>query len=240
MAAAYRGYLMETGVLKKRAAGDGVPLSVEFFMGIPSNGFFTKKMETLTSFSQAESILGDLRQAGVNRLEVSLSGLVPGRLRYAAHRPKAEGKLGGNSGLSSLAAACAEGGVNLFANMDFLYARDGVGKFNAKKDTIRDRLGKLITDKEEELYLLNPARTLRGSLDKALDGWTAGFPSIFSRWEAWPCPTYSGTPTPTARQRWMPTARTWRFWAGKRKNLAVGGRNAYDSALRHPPVRYPG
>lgn len=64
MAAAYRGYLMETGVLKKRAAGDGVPLSVEFFMGIPSNGFFTKKMETLTSFSQAESILGDLRQAG--------------------------------------------------------------------------------------------------------------------------------------------------------------------------------
>lgn len=30
MAAAYRGYLMETGVLKKRAAGDGVPLSVEF------------------------------------------------------------------------------------------------------------------------------------------------------------------------------------------------------------------
>lgn len=140
MAAAYRGYLMETGVLKKRAAGDGVPLSVEFFMGIPSNGFFTKKMETLTSFSQAESILGDLRQAGVNRLEVSLSGWCQGGYDMLPTRPKAEGKLGGSSGLSSLAVACAEGGVNLFANMDFLYARDGVGKFNAKKDTIRDRL----------------------------------------------------------------------------------------------------
>lgn len=227
MAAAYRGYLMETGVLKKRAAGDGVPLSVEFFMGIPSNGFFTKKMETLTSFSQAEAILGDLRQAGVNRLEASLSGWCQGGYDMLPTRPKAEGKLGGSSGLSSLAAACAEGGVNLFANMDFLYARDGVGKFNAKKDTIRDRLGKLITDKEEELYLLNPARTLRGSLDKALDGLDSRISLHLLSVGSVAVPDVQRNAYTDRKAAVEAYRENLAYLAGKRKNLAVGGGNAY-------------
>ena len=169
MAAIYRRYLTETGVLKKKQDGDAVPLSVEFFMGIPSNGFFTQKMETLTTFSQAEAILGDLQQAGVNRLEVALSGWCQGGYDMLPTRPKAESKLGGDSGLEKLAETCADMGADLFANMDFVYARDGVGKFNAKKDTIRDRLGKLITDKEEELFLLNPVRTLQTSLEETLN-----------------------------------------------------------------------
>ena len=167
MAKAYRDYLKKNGILKPKEKSDEIPLSLDFFMGIAKNGFFFKSYEKLTTFSEAQNILQDIRKSGVQRLDACLTGWAKGGYDSLPTADKPEKALGGSGKLKELEKWCQENQVSLSATADFIHANKN-GNYNSKKEALRDWLGKLITDKDGEQFLLNPKTAFVSRVESGL------------------------------------------------------------------------
>ena len=160
MAATYRDWLEEKGTLTRQQSRDAIPLSVAFFMAVSKNSIFGSRLETLTTYRQAGNILSDLSGAGVASMQALLTGWSAGGYEAMPTPPKPAGALGGSGGFNALVNICQDNRVMLFADCEYLLGDRKHGKFNTKKDILRDLLGTAVTGKGSDLMFLNAVKSL--------------------------------------------------------------------------------
>ncbi len=141
MARTYRSYLESQGVLTKMGdVSEDIPLYLETLgsidtmdevLGIP----ITKKV-ALTSFEDDATILDQLAEAGIDDVNLKLTGWINGGLfPTAANRTKIEKVLGGEDGFRALLEKTKGSGTTLFPDFDFVYveADESFDGFRSKK-----------------------------------------------------------------------------------------------------------
>lgn len=174
MAVLYRGLLVDRGELVKGEQTGGLPLSVEFFMGISKSGIIGESIQKLTGFSDAERMITDLHKSGVDRADVLLKGWCSGGYDTLPTAAAAESKLGGRSGLESLTRTVTDAGGRLYLLADFINADSTTGKFNARDTALRDPLNAVITDSEDTRYWLNPVKYMQSAFSAFAEKQPAG------------------------------------------------------------------
>lgn len=174
MANCYADYLVERG-LSSEAAEDDAPFYVElmgstdktqFMLGIPYDG-----KQTLTSFKQAQEILGDLNGAGVKNIKLLYSGMVNGGMnqRSLDKGISFASGLGGSSDWNSLKSYADSIGAQIFPNLQLqtAYTRKKLSNEAVAWNVINERAQvysfdpverKVETEDENDypLYIINP------------------------------------------------------------------------------------
>ena len=144
IAAAYRNRLKAEGALNG-SSGDKLPVMVNIIGAIddkmPVLGVPREILRPLTTFSQAEEIVGRLAEAfGGDRLVIRYSGWRKGGVKSSLLNGfDPEGKLGGEQGLLALAEKLTGMGARLFPDADFQYVyRDSLfDGFSSTNDVVR-------------------------------------------------------------------------------------------------------
>lgn len=172
MAKAYQSYLVEREGLTARV--EGAPFYLELLGGLELEkyvlGIEVDVMEPLTTFSQAEEILGLLKEAGVDELAVKytgwqkggLEGKIPSNITF-------ERKLGGKKAYRSLVEFTQENGIRLFMDFDFVNLYEGGNGYSVNRDAVQTVNTtpayqytydwNLLTKKERERWkILTPAK----------------------------------------------------------------------------------
>ena len=124
MAECYRNHLISEGMEKKDAASEaslyltlyGGIEDTEYFLGVPY-----KTVKKLTSYGEAEEILKELREGGVENLTVRYTGWQKGGLEASVPvKVKYENSLGGKKEYQSLMDYAEGEGIRVFPEVDFL------------------------------------------------------------------------------------------------------------------------
>lgn len=130
MASEIRNYLVENGTFEKMTksadVSEDVPLYLENFGTIKTTqklvGFPVELQTPLTTFEQTQEIVTELKENGVDNINVKLTGWYNGGLVHTAPaKLKVEGAVGGVKGLKKLAEFAAENGISIYPDIDFVY-----------------------------------------------------------------------------------------------------------------------
>jgi hypothetical protein len=130
MAEKVREYLTTTGALEKMTAEndktEDVPLYLETFGTIETTqkfaGFPVDVQTPLTTFEQTEEILAELKENGVNNVNVKLTGWYNGGMIHTAPaKLKVEKAIGGKNGLAKLASFAESNGFSIYPDLDFVH-----------------------------------------------------------------------------------------------------------------------
>ena len=130
MASEIRDYLVDTGVFEKMSKSadstEDVPLYLENFGTIKTTqkiaGFPLELQSPLTTFEQTRDIIDELRDNGINNVNIRLTGWYNGGLIHTAPaKLKVEKAVGGAKGLEELAKYAEETGVSIYPDIDFVY-----------------------------------------------------------------------------------------------------------------------
>ncbi|HHY83483.1 MAG TPA: hypothetical protein GX505_12535 [Clostridiales bacterium] len=158
MANAYRKYLLDEGRISKVIdKDDGIPLGLDLFMGVIEERLLFDKYITMTTFDQAKSILREFIDHGTNNILVNLIGWTQnGYGAYPRHLPPGR-KLGGARKLKSLAEFARSEGLKLYVQDNFVDAYSKNRKFSKRNDTVLTEARMVISNKEQDEFLLNPA-----------------------------------------------------------------------------------
>lgn len=164
MAAYYRDYLIKQAGLTRLTNEESIPFYAEFIGGIPKKKFFLgipyHAYEPLTTFNQAESVLGQMLDLGIGNIKLRYTGWFNGGINHdLAKSISVDKKLGGNKGLKELQAYADANRISLFPDVSFLEATPQSKGFN-KSQASRFITGKLakvypysFADFKEEDYL---------------------------------------------------------------------------------------
>ncbi len=148
MAEQIRNYLEKTGTLTRldpeNDVSENTSLYVENFGTINTQeklaGFPVTVQTPLTTFEQTQDMINELAQAGIDNINVKLTGWYNGGMKHTApSKVKVASKLGGKSGLEDLIAFANEKNVGVYPDLDFTYV-DTFGSFDgfgAKKDSAK-------------------------------------------------------------------------------------------------------
>ncbi len=142
MAAWYRTYLTQTGVLTRQTEAPAL-MTVEFLGSIRKKstalGIPMTISEPLTTFAQVEEILAELETAGVTAPDVLLTGILNGGLDNKLNdRVKVQSELGGKKGWVALVDSLKQKGVATYtATTPTLLYRSGNG-YSASSMTVRN------------------------------------------------------------------------------------------------------
>ncbi len=130
MAAKIRDYLTKSGTFEKMTAekdkSENVPLYLETFGTIETTqkfaGFPVDVQTPLTTFEQTEEILAELKENGVDNVNVKLTGWYNGGLKHTAPaKVKAEKAIGGKKGLIKLTEFAGANGFSIYPDLDFVH-----------------------------------------------------------------------------------------------------------------------
>ncbi len=155
MAGTYRSYLLESNQLKDAVNNNNVPLSLNLFMGIERQDTLMKQFLTMTDFSQAQTIVKELRDDGIVSADINLIGWSKGGYgKYSSHMP-ADSRLGGNAGLLALQKDVDESGYRLFGQENYLdvQSENMPAGFSLRRDGIYLANGNLLTDEAGKRYV---------------------------------------------------------------------------------------
>ncbi len=148
MAAKIREYLTKIGTLDKmtaeEAASDDVALYLETFGTIETTqkfaGFPVDVQMPLTTFEQTKDMLTELKDNGVENVNVKMTGWYNGGMEHTAPaKLKVEKSIGGKKGFIDLASFAKENGFTLYPDIDFVYVNK-MGRFDGfdfKEDTVK-------------------------------------------------------------------------------------------------------
>jgi len=125
MAARYRAYLLESGLMAKSPFADRNPLYLELFGSAakvkPVLGIPMEIVQDYTRFKDATAIVKDMSEAGAEDIVVRYEGWLRGGARRAVPlSARAEPALGGKRGFKAFATAAAESGAAVYPDADFL------------------------------------------------------------------------------------------------------------------------
>ncbi len=145
MACAYREHLIAEEGLTPRVPEDYAPFYVELLGGIRKDavvlGVKVEQLQRLTTFAQAQELLGVLQDGGVEQLLVRYSGWQEGGKEAVLNTHVSfEDKLGGEKAYQALAEYAQQNGIELFMDFDLLnlYASGGgVSAFMDATQTIQ-------------------------------------------------------------------------------------------------------
>ena len=145
MAEAYRAYLLKEGILTKNpTTEEAIALYMDFigdidtvtkFLGMPVN---TKA--PLTTFEDAQTIMAELKEAGISNQVIRYLGWANGGMTATApSKLKVEKVLGGEKGLKDLVAYVQSQNNDIFMDLNFSYvnATDMFDGFDSERDTAK-------------------------------------------------------------------------------------------------------
>lgn len=151
MANIYGKYLRRDPELRDESASEDVPVNVEMVGAIdkkvPKLGMPVKSIVALTTFEQAEAMIGELQESGIKDLNIRFTGWANGGVRQkvltGVHTLN---ELGGDRGMKKLITAAKDKGINLFFDGISCFAYDS-GLFdgflafsNAARFTTREQV----------------------------------------------------------------------------------------------------
>ncbi len=125
MARRYQEYLVERDQLTSRIQGDGIPFFLEVIGVVPKRepvlGIAREVQLPLTTFEQAQAMVTELLNSGVNNLSLRYSGWLKGGINhiYPTGVHLAPG-LGGADGFASLVQYLRENNVTFYPAVEFL------------------------------------------------------------------------------------------------------------------------
>lgn len=145
MAAAYRDHLIKEQGLTARVEADYAPFYVEMLGSIKKDtvvlGLKLKLLQRLTTFDQAQKMLSQMQQGGMDDLLVRYTGWQPGGLESALNtQVKFEKSLGGAKDYAKLMDYANANGIELFMDFDLLNlyeSGNGVSSFMDATQTIQ-------------------------------------------------------------------------------------------------------
>ncbi|GGF98060.1 DUF5696 domain-containing protein [Paenibacillus abyssi] len=139
MAKTYRRYLNGQGVLApKNGSQENIPLSLEVLGSEKEPGIIGNRIVKMTSFDEAEGMVNELMEHGVENLSVVYTGWGDGGLNGNNPDKFPAGKeLGGDKGLARLKKNLADKGVTLFLYNDYTNAYGNNNGFLPNADGIR-------------------------------------------------------------------------------------------------------
>lgn len=142
MAEAYRNHLIANGSLKNTVLADEAPFYLELLGGITKEdvvlGVKLPVMQTLTTFEEAEQIVGSLMDGGVDDLLVKYTGWQSGGIESKIPaRISFESKLGGSKGYRTFAEYARNAQVDLFMDFDFLNFHKGGNGLSTFTDSVQ-------------------------------------------------------------------------------------------------------
>ncbi len=156
MANCYADYLVSKGLASEVSEQDA-PFYVElmgstdktqFFLGIPYDG-----KEALTTFAQAEEILRDLTEGGINNIKLIYSGMVNGGMnqRSLAGGVKLASGLGGSSAFKHLKNYADSIGAQIFPRLQLQTAY-------TKKNLNNDAVAMDLLNQKAQIYSFDPVK----------------------------------------------------------------------------------
>ena len=160
MANRYRKHLTDNGILVDKNPEGDIPLSLNLLCGVQKNGIFRTTLQKMTTFEQAKKIAEWFTDNGVKNTDITLSGWSKGGWDTLPTAVKADGALGGSSGLKSLQKYCENNNINLSLEVDAILADSNTGSFNARNNAVRNYFGDFFVNKTGEKYILNAVRVM--------------------------------------------------------------------------------
>ena len=182
MANIYRDFLIENKVLT-RDEESKIDLSLEFFMAATTKGILGDSIQVMTTYNQVNDILGELKSQGVNNVNAVLNGWASGGYEQKPTAAGFESSLGGVSDYKKLKQYAEEQNFELDLAADYLLGDVTKGKFNQKKEVLRELLGGAVTDKDEQMFFINPLSRLSSSVDKMINSKTKSSLSLMNSGE---------------------------------------------------------
>ena len=164
MAAVYRSYLEERGILQKNISVHPGEVSLDVLMGVKKKGMFFETFVDMTDCDEVRSIVSDLQDNGVRSLELSLQGWNSGGITDYPTPQKVAGKLGGKKQWQTLLEELGEKGIRTYVYNDFFTAYPDSKNVNLRKEVIRDYVGNIHMDLTGTTIVVDPYV----SLDKYL------------------------------------------------------------------------
>lgn len=183
LASAWRNYMVEKGTFQH---ADDRPFDVQIdFIGLEKENYVLGKQDVvMTSFQQAEDMVSELYNSGVESMAIVYRGWqaegLTGSLPTDGYTPAAA--LGGKAGFESLKALAEEKGLHLALEADFLTLNPSVNpvmSYNALKKITSQTFSKpsfgLVYD---TLNYLTPSKTLEIGQSAIADMKNGGVPGI--------------------------------------------------------------
>lgn len=159
MAAAYRGYLEETGRLGERLEPvDHVPLHLKVMGGNYEEAFNGVQYTAATTFGQAQEMVERLAGRGVHDMRVIYYGWQNKGDYDMYKRFPIEPKLGGEEAAASFAAAMREKDIDVYFEEDFVWIDGDESALTGKNNGIRGIDGTVFID--EGWFISKPERTV--------------------------------------------------------------------------------
>lgn len=157
MAVCYRDYLIASGVQKDESSSDGIPVSLDFFMGINEEGMIFDTFQTVSTFEDVEKMIDTLKEAGVENIEAQLKGWTKDGYYTDPVQFPVNSKLGGSKGLKALTDKYADNdNIKISLETNLIEARAESDEYNMNTDTITLGNYLVFSDHDETLYLLSP------------------------------------------------------------------------------------
>lgn len=159
LATDYRQYLMERYPELTKKEDATVPMAVELIGAVDNTehvlGYPITRSQALTTYAEAETILKQLKGAGVESLSAKYTGWFnTGVKQKSAAKVELVGRLGDKDDIKSLATyASSTSGLDLFLNAKFMYVmkNKGIDGFGVNKNA-----AKFVSREIAELYTLDP------------------------------------------------------------------------------------
>lgn len=162
MAAAYRNYLQEKGILP--ATGNAKAfLSLELFMGVLTEGALFDEYISMTTFQQAITILEECQLKANIPIRATLLGWTRQGFGNAPTSLTPSARLGGNKGYQALLSWCQNENIPLTLEADIISALKNGESFS--QNTIVHQYNKIspVTNLTEDAYLFSPIHILNES-----------------------------------------------------------------------------
>ncbi|MCA0756606.1 hypothetical protein KP806_16235 [Paenibacillus sp. N4] len=182
MAMHYRDYLIAQAGLAKLEEEASIPFYVELIGGIPKKKFFLgipyNAYEPLTTFDQAEAVLSQMKELGIDGIKLRYKGWFNDGMNHDLPKSvSVDRKLGGNKGLSGLKTYADSNGISLFPDAALLETAPQADGFKKSSQASRFITGKTAAiypysasnfrqeDEQEPGYVISPKQ-----LPKMVDG----------------------------------------------------------------------
>ncbi len=154
MAVAYRDYLQKSQNLTANVGDD--TMAIDLFMSAPEEGLLFDTQRTVTTLNQAGDILDALKEAGVDKAQVSLKGWAKGGYGMTPDRLPVERSVGSNKELTALMKKAESLGMNLSLTANFLEANADSRGYSKRNDVTYLSNYAILTNKEETVFFLSP------------------------------------------------------------------------------------
>jgi len=180
MAKRYRQQLLDAGELGPPLEPQpDVPLHLTL-VGGDTIYYGSRRYETATTFGQAEEMLAQLKEAGLNNVQVTLLNWQRGGSMSPTLKLDPEKKLGGEEGLKALVDTAHELGYRLYLAVDLVQGDSEALKLAPKTHGIRSAEGDVLF--LDEYFFLNPNVTYELALDLIRDAAKLGADGILYDW----------------------------------------------------------